>query len=101
MLPRAPEEWGELVSATSDGGGKWSLSYSTRLSTDDIESAALRFIVKTGGYAATRIANRLTKSGGRLVMPPEGFFVEGTEGPLKKGELERATDWARHVAAAR
>lgn len=73
----------------------------TRLSAEDIESPALRFIVKTGGYAAKRIANRLQKSGGELVAPPEGFFVEGTEGPLKDGELERAADWAAPVMATR
>src|SRR3712207_1004756 len=33
--------------------------FDTRLLTDDIESSALRFIVKTGGYAAKRIAKRL------------------------------------------
>jgi hypothetical protein len=71
------------------------------LSTDDIESAALRFIVKTGGYAARRIANRLKKCGGKLVVPPERFFVEGTEGPLKEGEVERAADWARRIMATR
>ena len=27
-------------------------------------------------------------------MPPEGFFVEDTEGPLQAGELERAASWA-------
>ena len=72
-------------------------AFDTRFSTSDIESSALRLLVKTGGYAAKRIADRLKKSGGDLIMPPEGFFVKGTEGPLKEGELERAADWAKHI----
>ena len=49
---------------------------------------------KTGGYAAPSIAKRLEKAGGRLAVPPEGFAVVGTEGPMKQGELERAAEWA-------
>ena len=30
-------------------------------------------------------------------MPPEGFFVNGTEGPMKEGELERAAEWAKQI----
>jgi hypothetical protein len=51
-------------------------------------------VVKTGGYAAKRIANQLKRAGGSLIAPPEGFYVEDTEGPLKDGELERAANWA-------
>jgi flavodoxin I len=49
------------------------------------------------GYAAGRIAKSLKKKGGTLLLSPEGFFVEGTEGPLKEGELERAANWAREI----
>jgi flavodoxin I len=49
------------------------------------------------GFAAGRIAKSLKKEGGTLVLPPEGFFVEGTEGPLKEGELERAALWAKEI----
>jgi flavodoxin I len=91
-----------LKSIPSDGlEGVKVAAFDTRLSTSDIESPALRFIVKTGGFAAKRIANRLEKSGGDLITPPEGFFVEGREGPLKEGELERAADWARHIMTTR
>ena len=47
------------------------------------------------GNAAGRVARHLTKKGGVLVASPEGFFVTATKGPLKEGELERATDWAK------
>jgi flavodoxin I len=70
-------------------------AFDTRLSLNDIESSAVRFIVKTGGYAARRIGEMLKKKGGELVVPPEGFFVRGEQGPLVEGELERAAEWAR------
>ena len=70
-------------------------AFDTRLLLSSIDSSVLRFIVKTGGYAARSIANRLKKKGGDLIMPPEGFLVTGEEGPLKEGELERAADWAK------
>jgi flavodoxin I len=53
------------------------------------------------GYAAGRIAGSLKKHGGTLMGSPEGFFVKGTEGPLKDGELERAAGWARQIAENR
>ncbi|HET9654335.1 MAG TPA: flavodoxin family protein [Kineosporiaceae bacterium] len=47
------------------------------------------------GGAAARIARRLHQHGYDLVSPPEGFVVEGTEGPLRSGELDRARAWGR------
>jgi flavodoxin len=52
---------------------------------------------KIFGYAAGRITDPLKKKGGNLLVSPEGFFVEGTKGPLKEGELERAASWAGEV----
>lgn len=67
------------------------------LSLSDIESAAVRTIVRVGGYAANYIAKKLRKNGVNLIKPPEGFLVTGEEGPLKEGELERAADWAKQL----
>lgn len=53
--------------------------------------------VKIFGFAAGRIASSLEKLGGRLTVPPEPFYVEGSEGPLREGEVERAADWAREI----
>lgn len=47
------------------------------------------------GSAAKAMANRFEGLGARLTMPPESFFVEHTEGPLRQGELGRAAVWAR------
>ncbi len=74
-------------------------AFDTRFKADELDSSGLRFLVKTGGYAAKRIADRLKRAGGNLLLPPEGFYVEDTEGPLKAGELERAADWATRLAA--
>ena len=52
-------------------------------------------LAKIFGYAADRIAKNLKEKGGNLVVPGEGFFVNGKEGPLKEGELERAASWAK------
>jgi flavodoxin I len=54
-------------------------------------------LVRIFGYAAGRIAGSLKRKGGKLVVPPEGFFVIGTEGPLKEGEVERAAGWAKEI----
>ncbi len=50
--------------------------------------------VKVFGYAAGRIAEKTKSLGATLVAEPEGFIVEGKEGPLAEGELERAAAWA-------
>lgn len=41
--------------------------------------------------AAKKLARKLR---GRRLVPPETFHVEGREGPLYAGELDRARDWA-------
>jgi flavodoxin len=46
------------------------------------------------GSAAKGIAKRLRRKGFEQAAEPESFYVLGTEGPLKDGELERATEWA-------
>jgi flavodoxin len=74
-------------------------AFDTRFKADELDSAGVRFIVKTGGYAAKRISALLQKAGGRLSVPGEGFYVEDTEGPLKAGELERASAWAQALLA--
>jgi len=74
-------------------------AFDTRFKADEVKSAVTRFVVKTGGYAAKRIADRLQKAGAVLVAPLAGFYVADIEGPLLDGELERAAAWARHDLA--
>jgi flavodoxin len=72
-------------------------AFDTRISVEDVDSAILTFMVKLFGWAAKPIAERLKRKGGALAVPPEGFIVEGTEGPLREGELERAAAWAKRT----
>jgi flavodoxin I len=71
-------------------------AFDTRMPASDM-GAVPRFFMNVGGYAAPRIAGKLRKRGGNLVVPPEGFLVTGKEGPLKEGELERAASWAKEI----
>jgi len=75
-------------------------AFDTRFTMSVIEeSRVLPFFVRLFGYAAKPISDRLKKKGGELIISPEGFFVEGVEGPLKEGELERAANWAKQIIA--
>lgn len=75
-------------------------AFDTRISPTDVNSRFLNILVKLFGYAAKPIADKLGKKGGELIIPPEGFFVKGTEGPLKDGELERAAYWVKLITKA-
>ena len=72
-------------------------AFDTRIALGDIDSRILPPLVKIFGYAAKPMADRLVKKGGRLALPPEGFCVGDSEGPLKDGEYERAAEWARRL----
>jgi flavodoxin len=72
-------------------------AFDTRTIMDDKVPGILKFFAVIFGYASKPIAEKLKKKGGELTIPPEGFFVKGTEGPLEEGELKRATDWAKVI----
>ena len=78
----------DFLNTISDITGVNVTAFDTRLTT--------RW-VRIFGYAAGRIGKDLEKKGGKLIAPPEGFFVKGKEGPLKEGEIERATSWAKKI----
>ena len=46
------------------------------------------------------IEHRLERAGYRRASPAHRFVVEGTYGPLKDGELERARAWGEELRAA-
>ena len=56
-----------------------------------------RKFVGVFGYAAGRIATDLKAKGGNLIVPPEGFFVQGIKGPVSEGEVERAAAWLTEI----
>ena len=75
-------------------------AFDTRIHVKDVNNVVLTAFVKLFGYAAEPIAKKLVKKGGILVVPAEGFFVKGSEGPLKEGEHERAAAWGRAIGKA-
>ena len=72
-------------------------TFDTRFTEEKIKdtSRVLKFFVGVFGYAAKPIAEQLVAKGGHLVLPPEGFYVNDTEGPLLEGELQRAEAWGQ------
>jgi flavodoxin len=70
--------------------------FDTRMDIDQAPRI-LRALVKVFGYAAEPIAAKLEKRGGERTVSPGGFVVEGTEGPMRDGELERAAEWAGRI----
>jgi flavodoxin len=71
-------------------------AFDTRFAIEE-QGVGLRMLMSVIHFAAERIAKDLTKKGGILTLTPEGFIVEEKEGPLKKGEIERAKQWARRI----
>ncbi len=72
-------------------------AFDTRIDILEINNRFLTFMVKLFGYAAEPLDALLRKKGGKPVLPPEGFIVKDTEGPLKEGELDRAVSWAQQA----
>lgn len=57
--------------------------------------------VKIFGFAADKLAKSLKGKGWTLDTRPEGFYVRKSEGPLRDGELQRATLWAKGLTEPR
>lgn len=74
-------------------------SFDTRMPARE-QGFALRTLMGVIGWAAPRILKALLARGGIAAAEAEGFIVEGREGPLRNGELERATRWGATLAGA-
>ncbi|MFC2045308.1 flavodoxin family protein [Chloroflexota bacterium] len=70
-----------------------------KVATFDTRMAAK--FVKIFGFAAGRIAKSLKGKGANVIGTAEGFIVIGGKGPLKDGELERATAWAKGIVESK
>ena len=54
------------------------------------------FLERWGGFAAPKMAEALEHKGWTGSGEPGGFYVKGLKkGPLKQGEVERASVWAK------
>ncbi len=80
--------------------GVQAAAFDTRIPKDKTDSGFLRFMINIFGYADKKIAKALTKVGANLSLENAGFGVEGTEGPLVDGEIERAKDWAKKILSS-
>ena len=54
---------------------------------------------KLFGWAADKIEASLKSKSGNPTAAPKGFFVKSTTGPLFEEEQEKATAWAKAIAA--
>lgn len=67
------------------------------VATFDTRATAVRHLP---GSAARSAAKALRMSHRARVVGRASFYVEGMEGPLADGELDRARDWGRRLAAS-
>lgn len=72
-------------------------AFDTRLDLKKVNNAFLTFMVGLFGYADKKIAKALTKLGGTEAVEHMGFFVADSEGPVAKGEQDRAAEWAKSI----
>lgn len=67
--------------------------FDTRINTEKVDNKLLTFMAKRFGYASDPLSSKLEKLGGKQILKPVGFFVDDTEGPITKGEMERVDNW--------
>jgi flavodoxin I len=101
LIVGSPVHGGRPTPAVQDFLNKMAQQSPKGIKVAAFDTRATSKFAKIFGNAAGRIAGRLTKKGGLLIVPAEGFFVTGTKGPLKEGELERATAWAKGIPEAK
>ncbi|MGE5392723.1 MAG: flavodoxin family protein [Candidatus Saccharibacteria bacterium] len=80
-----------FLSRLPDLKGIKAAAFDTRMDTGKM-NFVWRIFLKLIGFASEKISG-LLRDKGSILAPPEGFLVEGKEGPLKSGELERAKAW--------
>lgn len=97
LVVGAPTQGGRATEAIRDFLGRITKAEINGLNAAAFDTRLTTKFTKIFGYAAGKIAGGLKKKGANLIVEPEGFFVEGTKGPLKEGELERAAAWARRL----
>jgi len=97
LIVGSPTHGGRPTPAVQDFLNKVTQQSLKGIKVAAFDTRATSKFAKIFGNAAGRIAGHLTKKGGVLIASPEGFFVTGTKGPLKEGELERAAAWAKRI----
>lgn len=77
--------------------GKQVSAFDTRMDVEQHPSKMLRFMAHRFGYAANKIQKQLIAKGGEELGEPAWFLVDGMEGPLHEGEIDRAKEWAKKL----
>lgn len=98
LVVGAPTQGGRATPAVRDFLDRVSKAEINGLDAAAFDTRVASRVAKIFGYAAGRIASSLKKKGANLVAEPEGFFVDGTKGPLTEGELERAAAWGKGLS---
>lgn len=75
--------------------GKKAAVFDTRMDVNVNTPKILKFLAGIFGYAAEPTAKTLARLGAQSAGTAAWFFVEGSEGPLREGELDRAVSWAK------
>ncbi|WP_228403572.1 flavodoxin domain-containing protein [Pseudarthrobacter sp. L1SW] len=52
------------------------------------------------GDAAKKMTRALKAAGASIITGPMAFYVKGSEGPLRQGEVDRAAAWAETLRSA-
>lgn len=73
--------------------------FDTRIALEDIDNKMLAFMAKKFGYANDSMAKLISRRSLNLISKPGEFHVMDSEGPLKDGEIERASEWIETVMA--
>ena len=87
---RPTEQVQTWLESLPDLGGTRVAAFDTRFKTK---------LVGIFGYAADKITSQLEDSNGKLVVPPQGFIVSHTKGPLVGGEIDKAKAWAKQICS--
>lgn len=58
------------------------------------------FSSRFSGSAAKKIEKKLKRAGCIIIAPATRFLVKDTEGPLEKGELDKAREWAKKIRSS-
>lgn len=90
---RATQDIQDFIAQLPSLNGIKIAAFDTRFDEKE-QNTILRLFMKTIGYATEKISEALESKGGELALMPAGFIVTGKEGPLKVGELERASSWS-------
>lgn len=94
---KAAEERGLHLDAEPDAQGPGVRDWFERLPLGRPHTLGAAFDTRAAsrfaGGASHGIDRQLRRHGYELIGEPEGFVVEGTEGPLRAGERDRARAW--------